>query len=88
MTLLTKHKSGGQIVVGGEEENEEWEDNPSMRELAKKIDSCIMVVDLDNLASLIAPEGTGTLEIALAPTAPSSRGASFVLLATAQDPSL
>lgn len=57
-----------------------------MRELAKKINSHIMVVYLDNLASPIALEGTGTSKITLALTALISGGVSLVLLDVAQDP--
>ena len=81
-------KIGGQPAARGEEEEEEWKDSPSMRELAKQIDSHIVVVDLDNPAYPIAPKGAGTLEIALAPTAPSFEGASSVLPDVAQDPSI
>lgn len=58
-----------------------------MRELTEQIDSHVVVVDLENSTSPIALEDTGTSEVALASTAPSSSGASLVLPNAAQDPS-
>lgn len=57
-----------------------------MRELAKQIDSHVVAVYLDNLASPVAPEDTDNSEVALASTAPSSGGASLVLADVAQNP--
>ena len=74
---------GNRPATRGEEEER---DSPSMRELAKKINSHIMVVYLDNIASLVAPEGTGTSEITLAPTTLIFGGVSPVLPDATQDP--
>lgn len=54
-----------QSIEGG---SVEGEDSPSMRELAKQMDSHMEVIDLDNLTSLATLEGPGTLEITLTPT--------------------
>nr|POE58158.1 hypothetical protein CFP56_21435 [Quercus suber] len=76
-----------QELVHMEQRALEGKDSASMRELAKQIDSHVVVVDLDNPASPVAPEDTGTSEVALASTAPSFGGASPVLPDAAQDPS-
>ena len=55
-------------------------------ELAQQIDSHIVVVDLENLASSTTFEDIGTSEVTLASIAPSSGGASPVLPDVAQDP--
>ena len=70
-------------TIRGEEEER---DSPNMRELVEKIDSYIVVVYLDNPASPVAPEGTGTSEITLAPIALVSEGVSPILPVAAQDP--
>jgi len=65
---------------------EEEGDSPNRRELAEKIDSHIVVVYLDNPASPVAPEGTGTSKIILASIALVSGSVSPILLDAAQDP--
>ena len=65
---------------------EEERDSPNMRELAEKIDSHIVVVYLDNSASVAAPEGTSTSKITLALTTLVFEGVSPVLLDATQDP--
>ena len=83
--LSAQAQIGRRPVAGSEKGEEEGEDSPSMRELTKQIDSHVVAVYLDNLASPVAPKDTGTLEVALASTAPSSSGASLVLPDVAQN---
>jgi len=80
-------RTGEGPFAKGEEEEEEREDIPNIWELALQIDSHIVVVDLENLASSTAFEDIGTSEVTLASIAPSSGGASPVLPDAAQDPS-
>ena len=83
--LSAQAQIGRRPVAGSEKGEEEGEDSPSMRELTKQIDSHVVAVYLDNLASPVAPKDTGTLEVALASIAPSSSGASLVLPDVAQN---
>ena len=78
MTLPSKPKSGDDLLQGVKNEIRKGRIAPICESLPR-IDSHVVVVDLDNLASPIVPEDTGTLEVALIPTAPSSGGASPVL---------
>lgn len=50
--------------------DEEGGDSPSMRELAKQIDSHVEVINVDNSGSNVAPEGPNDTEINLVPTPP------------------
>ena len=42
-----------------------------MAELAKQIDSHVDVIDMDNLATNVVPEGQGAPEVNLGPTFPT-----------------
>ena len=49
--------------VAEEEEDKEGEDSPSMAELAKQIDSYVVVIDVDNLATHTAPKSQNAPEV-------------------------
>ena len=70
--------------------DEEGGDSPSMRELAKQIDSHVEVINVDNSSSNVAPEGPNDTEINLVPTPPppTSGKASSVPFVVAQENAL
>ena len=68
--------------------NEEGGDSPRMRELAKQIDSHVVVIDVDNPTSNVAHEGPNAPKINLALTTPTSGKVSSIPPVVAQDPIL
>lgn len=56
-----------------EEDDEEGGESPSLVELAERIDSHVEMIDLENSATNVVPEGLNAPEVNLAPTLLMSR---------------
>nr|POE81301.1 hypothetical protein CFP56_48458 [Quercus suber] len=68
------------------EDEKEGGESPSMVELVEQIDSHVVVIDVDNLATNIAFGGQNALEVNLTLTIPTSGEASSTSPAVAQGP--
>ena len=69
-----------------EEGDKKGEDNPSMAELAKQIDSHMVVINVDNSATTIIPKGQGTPEVNLGSTPLNANEVSSATPTVTQDP--
>ena len=64
--------------VAKEEEDKEGEDSSNMAELARQIDSHMVVIDADSLAAHTAPQSQNAPEVNLALLAATSSEVTFV----------